>query len=112
MDTRDPSGAPDFFFPQATDEEIAREKAKARELRQTQWWKRRRSSGLCHYCGARFPPRDLTLDHVVPLVRGGKTTRSNVVPACRDCNAQKKYLLPLEWEAHLRRLRGEEEGGG
>jgi 5-methylcytosine-specific restriction endonuclease McrA len=33
------------------------------------------------------------MDHIVPLIRGGKTTRGNVVPACKECNNKKKYLL-------------------
>ena len=89
-----------FFLP-ASEEHVAREKAKARELRRTQWWKRRRSKGVCHYCGREIPPRELTMDHVVPLARGGYTTRSNVVPACPECNAAKKYQLPLEWQGLL-----------
>jgi 5-methylcytosine-specific restriction endonuclease McrA len=93
----------DCAIPEA---ELAREKAKAREMRQSQWWKRRRSSGVCHYCGEQFPPRELTMDHVVPLVRGGKSTRTNVVPCCRPCNAAKKYLLPVEWEEYLNQLSG------
>jgi 5-methylcytosine-specific restriction endonuclease McrA len=93
-----------FFVSPVTEQEIAREKAKARELRQSQWWKRRRSAGLCHYCGGRFPPRELTMDHVVPLVRGGRTVKSNVVPCCRECNARKRYLLPVEWAEYLARL--------
>jgi 5-methylcytosine-specific restriction endonuclease McrA len=98
----------DFFVPSATDEEIAREKRKARELRASQWWKRRRSSGVCHYCGASFPPRELTMDHLVPLVRGGKTTKTNVVPCCKPCNDKKKYLLPVEWQEYLDGLQGEQ----
>ncbi|MBW1865498.1 MAG: HNH endonuclease, partial [Deltaproteobacteria bacterium] len=31
--------------------------------------------------------------------RGGKTTRGNVVPCCKECNNKKKQLLPLEWES-------------
>jgi hypothetical protein len=31
-----------------------------------------------------------------------------VVPACKDCNNRKKYLLPLEWEEYLESLREEE----
>jgi 5-methylcytosine-specific restriction endonuclease McrA len=92
------------FFP-VSDEEIEREKRRARDLRRTQWWKNRRATGLCHYCEGRFPARELTMDHVVPLVRGGKTAKSNVVPCCKECNDQKKYLLPLEWEEYLERLR-------
>ncbi len=88
---------PPFFFP-ASEEHITREKAKARELRRTQWWKRRRAKGVCHYCGGAFRPRELTMDHIVPLVRGGFTTKGNVVPACLQCNAAKQYRLPLEWQ--------------
>jgi len=89
-----------FFIP-ASDEHVAREKAKARELRQSQWWKRRRAKGVCHYCGEQFPARELTMDHVVPLIRGGYTTKGNVVPCCANCNAEKKYHLPLEWQGLL-----------
>ncbi len=93
------------FLPEVSASEIAREKAKARELRHSQWWKRRRSSGLCHYCGRGFPPGELTMDHVIPLIRGGKTVKSNLVPCCEECNAKKKYLLPVEWEEYIERLR-------
>lgn len=92
-----------FFFP-ADEEHIRREKAKARELRQSQWWKNSRGRGVCHYCEQRFPARELTMDHVVPLVRGGSTTKNNVVPCCKDCNTNKKYMLPLEWEEYLESL--------
>jgi 5-methylcytosine-specific restriction endonuclease McrA len=95
------------FFVEVSEEQIIREKAKARELRRSQWWKRRRSSGACHYCGRRVLPRELTMDHIVPLSRGGKTLKSNVVPCCKDCNTKKKYLLPIEWEEYLARLRDE-----
>ncbi len=96
-----------LFVPEADPEHVAREKAKARELRRSQWWKRRRASGVCHYCGRRFHPRELTMDHIVPIIRGGRSVRSNVVPACRECNARKKYLLPMEWEEYLERLRSD-----
>jgi 5-methylcytosine-specific restriction endonuclease McrA len=43
------------------------------------------------------------MDHIVPLIRGGKSSRGNIVPACKTCNSQKKYLLPIEWEDYLRR---------
>ena len=44
------------------------------------------------------------MDHVVPLSRGGYTVKSNVVPCCKECNNQKRYMLPIEWEAYLTRL--------
>jgi len=94
-DTMIPS-AMDEFIPVLSDEEIKRERAKARELRRSQWWKRRRSNGVCHYCGNTFPPRELTMDHLVPLIRGGRSTKGNVVPACKECNTKKKHQLPFE----------------
>jgi 5-methylcytosine-specific restriction endonuclease McrA len=42
------------------------------------------------------------MDHVVPLIRGGKTMKGNVAPVCKECNTKKKYLLPMEWEAYLK----------
>lgn len=83
---------------------LAREKARSRALRQSGWWKRRLGAGRCHYCGRHMGPTALTMDHVVPLARGGRAVRGNVVPACKTCNSQKKYLLPVEWQAYLDRL--------
>ncbi len=86
------------FIAVASDEEIRRERAKARELRQSQWWKRRRGRGICHYCGRKFPPSELTMDHLVPLIRGGRSTKGNLVPACKDCNSRKKHQLAWKVE--------------
>lgn len=89
------------FIIEVSEQEIRREKEKARELRKTRWWKNMVARGVCHYCGATFLPEELTMDHLVPIVRGGKSTRGNVVPACKECNSKKKYLLPVEWEEFL-----------
>ena len=96
----------DFFIP-ADDAHIAREKNKAKDLRRSQWWKRKRSSGRCHYCRDSFPVADLTMDHVVPLSRGGLTVKSNVVPCCKDCNSRKQSLLPIEWGDYLESLQSD-----
>ncbi len=98
----------DPFISEVTEEEIRKERAKARELRQSQWWKRRRAAGVCFYCGKKVKPGDLTMDHIVPIIRGGRSTKGNVVPVCKKCNDKKKYLLPIEWEEYLERLKGEE----
>jgi 5-methylcytosine-specific restriction protein A len=87
------------------DADIRIERHKARELRASQWWQRRCAKGLCHYCGRPTPPAELTMDHVVPLSRGGKSTKNNTVPACKTCNTKKKQLLPMEWEAYLENFR-------
>jgi len=81
---------------QKDNQHVAREKLKARSLRKTQWWQNRIAPGLCHYCKKKFPPKDLTMDHIVPLSRGGKSTKGNVVACCKECNTKKKYLTPSE----------------
>lgn len=91
------------FYLDVPEEVLRQERAKTRELRQSQWWKNRIGQGRCHYCNAQVPPKELTLDHIVPLVRGGKTSRGNCVPACKACNSKKQSLLPLEWEEFLQR---------
>ena len=86
----------DWFEPLADKKAIAREREKARELRASSWWKNTLAQGICHYCGGHFPPEELTMDHIVPVARGGKSTRGNVVPCCKECNNRKKYLTPVE----------------
>ncbi len=92
------------FVTEVTEEEIKREKLKARELRKTSWWKKKLSKGTCYYCGRKYSPSELTMDHLVPLIRGGKTTKGNVVTACKECNNKKKYLLPFEWEEYMKKI--------
>ena len=84
--------------------DINQERRKARELRASQWWKRRCAKGVCHYCGRATPPAALTMDHIVPLARGGRSTKGNVVPCCKECNNKKRQMLPMEWDDYLSRL--------
>ena len=93
------------FVSWVTDEDVKREKVKARELRNSQWWKKKRGAGICYYCGKRFRPDELTMDHIVPIIRGGKTTKGNIVPCCKGCNSKKKYMLPMEWEEYMESLK-------
>jgi len=99
------------FLVETSPETIRREKEKARALRKSQWWQRKLAKRECHYCGRKVAPADLTMDHLVPVVRGGRSTRSNVVPACKACNNQKKYLLPMEWEDYLKGLTNSTSSG-
>ncbi|NQZ78251.1 MAG: HNH endonuclease [Ekhidna sp.] len=46
----------------------------------------KRDSGKCQYCGT---TKDLTIDHVIPRSRGGKSTWTNLVTACKKCNSKK-----------------------
>jgi 5-methylcytosine-specific restriction endonuclease McrA len=47
----------------------------------------------CVYCGRKL--QHLTMDHIVPLSKGGSHTASNVVPACHSCNSRKNVGPPL-----------------
>ncbi len=87
------------FLISVSEKEIKRERKKAAELRRSQWWKRKRSNGICHYCGEKSPPRELTMDHLVPIIRGGKSTKGNLVPSCKECNSRKKHHLDFEWKS-------------
>ena len=90
------------FSPFVAEEDIKREKSRAREIRCSRWWQQKCAQGVCFYCGRRVGPSSLTMDHVVPLVRGGRSIKNNLVPVCKECNNRKKYLLPMEWEDYLK----------
>jgi 5-methylcytosine-specific restriction endonuclease McrA len=98
----------DFYAPVDPDE-LRRQREKARALRGSQWWKRRIATGRCYYCRRQVGPRGLTMDHIVPLGRGGASIRGNVVPACKRCNTRKQGLLPIEWRAYVDSLADREE---
>ncbi|MCU0575100.1 MAG: HNH endonuclease [Syntrophobacteraceae bacterium] len=100
------SGDGSYFLVSISPRDLKKEKEKARELRRTQWWQRQVARGRCHYCNGSFEARELSMDHVVPLIRGGRSTRGNVVPACKECNNRKKYLLPIEWDEYMLKLKG------
>lgn len=50
----------------------------------------------CQYCSKHCTNAELTLDHVLPRSRGGKTSWRNVVTACVRCNGDKGRLTPEE----------------
>jgi 5-methylcytosine-specific restriction endonuclease McrA len=52
-----------------------------------------RDNNQCQYCAKSFREADLTLDHVVPRSKGGKSTWKNVVAACKPCNQKKRDFL-------------------
>ena len=53
----------------------------------------KRDHFTCQYCGTK---RDLTIDHVLPKVKGGSDTWTNLVTACKKCNARKGESTPDE----------------
>jgi hypothetical protein len=54
----------------------------------------RRDNNTCRYCGGRAPDVVLTVDHVTPTALGGSDDPSNLVAACKDCNAGKTSSSP------------------
>ena len=62
-----------------------------------------RDNSLCQYCGKKFTTNELSLDHVIPRSRGGKTTWENLVCACVYCNAKKGGRTPAQASMHLSR---------
>ncbi|MCB9073468.1 MAG: HNH endonuclease [Bdellovibrionaceae bacterium] len=85
-----------MYFNSVDPKQVAREKQKARELRTSQWWKQQLAQGTCYYCEGKFSSQELTMDHKIPLSRGGKSTKGNVVPACKECNNKKKNHTPVD----------------
>ena len=59
-----------------------------------------RDKHTCQYCGRKCTKKDLTLDHVTPRSKGGKSSWTNVVACCLTCNGKKedKSLEELGWK--------------
>ncbi|WP_186757504.1 HNH endonuclease [Echinicola salinicaeni] len=60
----------------------------------------KRDNNECQYCGSQ---KHLTVDHVVPRSKGGKTNWTNLITACHRCNVQKGDKKPEEVGMLLRR---------
>lgn len=81
----------------------------------------RRDNNACRYCGGKAPDVALTIDHVIPVALGGTDDPSNLVAACKDCNAGKTSTAPdaatvaqvsddaLRWAAAIRQAAEEAE---
>jgi 5-methylcytosine-specific restriction endonuclease McrA len=63
----------------------------------------RRDRFTCQYCGCKPGTEELTIDHVIPRSRGGRSNWQNCVLACVECNKRKSNRLPHEAGIHLRR---------
>jgi len=68
-----------------------------RKMRKRLW---ARFHGMCAYCVIRHAD---TLDHVIPLARGGTNYEGNVVPCCKSCNFSKHDSTVMEWRMRMHR---------
>ena len=87
--------APEFFIPADT-EHIKKERQIAKTLKKTRWWRNKLNKGKCYYCEKKFPAKDLSMEHLTPLARWGKTIKNNVVTACKKCNQEKNHKTLVE----------------
>ena len=62
-----------------------------------------RDDFVCQYCGKKFKPEELTLDHVFPKSRLGPDIWENIVACCKECNQKKADRTPKE--ARMKLLR-------
>ena len=60
-----------------------------------------RDNHTCQYCGTSGSPQALTLDHILPQSRGGKTLWENLVTCCKKCNCKKGDRTPKEADMTL-----------
>lgn len=56
-----------------------------------------REGRVCQYCQNSFD----TIDHVIPLTRGGDNMLNNLVPCCRSCNSSKGTKTLAEWKPQI-----------
>lgn len=62
-----------------------------------------RDRNTCQFCGRAFPASELTLDHVMPRSRGGRSSWENLVACCYACNNNKGDRTPEEAGLQLQR---------
>ena len=55
----------------------------------------------CQYCNGKHAKNNLTLDHVIPIVQGGRKSWDNIVTACKPCNQRKGGRTPQQAGMHL-----------
>ncbi len=88
------------LFVPAPPQHIKKQRAKAQKLKKTKWWQTKLQAQVCYYCQKTFCKKMLSMDHVIPLVRGGHSTKNNIVVACKACNAQKKHKTIVDIQSH------------
>ena len=83
-------------FQTADLQHIKKERAKAKKLRSSLWWRNKLAREPCYFCRKKFSREKLTMDHLVPLAQGGFSIKNNLVVSCKDCNSNKKHQTIIE----------------
>lgn len=60
--------------------------------------------GRCAYCGCEIDMRDMQVDHVIPLRKGGEDSLDNMLPACRSCNHYKSTLTVEQFRHMIEKM--------
>lgn len=55
---------------------------------------------VCYYCGTPLTEKNRTIDHVIPVSRGGSNRKENRVWCCRECNVSKMDMTPGEFSKY------------
>lgn len=76
---------------------IKKQREEARLLKKSNWWNQKLQEGICYYCEKKFNRDQLTMDHKVPIARGGVSSKSNIVACCKDCNSKKQSLNSVDF---------------
>lgn len=51
----------------------------------------------CFYCSRVLTDKTRTVDHIIPISRGGRHHMANLIPCCRDCNRKKNARIYPVW---------------
>jgi len=86
----------EIYFTPASEAHKKNEKEKAKLLRKSIWWRQLLGKGTCYHCKQKIKALELTMDHLIPMARGGKSDKKNCVPSCKDCNSKKGYKTRAE----------------
>lgn len=60
-----------------------------------------RQNGKCAYCGRHRNHKYMTVDHIIPLSKGGTNDIGNLQCVCKKCNSLKDDMMPEEFVRHV-----------
>lgn len=81
-----------------------RHKCKDKITGEQLYLKFRQQKKKCFYCGRRLNHKDVVVDHVLPLSKGGDNVIQNVVISCAICNRIKDNLTVVEFKSYMKRI--------